>query len=55
MELYEVTIEGSQAAYQRMTVDGEVFYDANGIVVDTPVEPIAYVYRSWCANPPAWA
>lgn len=55
MELYDIQIDGSTAAYLHMGVDGDVFYDVDGNVVDAPEEPIHYVYRSGCTNPPAWA
>jgi hypothetical protein len=53
MELYEVQIEGSTAAYQLVAADGETFFDVAGVLVD--VLPVTYTYRSWVDAPTDWA
>ena len=54
MEYFKVSIDGSLAEYQIIDSDCiELFTDLLGNLVDTPQEPIRYIYRSW--EIPAWA
>ena len=55
MDYYDVQIKDSAAVYKVINDDvSEVFVDADGIPVEQPVEPINFVYLSWCINRPAW-
>ena len=53
MEYFKVSIDGSLAEYQVIDCNTELFTDLLGNLVDTPQEPIRYIYRSW--EIPAWA
>ena len=55
MDYFDVQIAGSAAVFKVINDDAsEVFVDADGIPVEQPVEPINFVYLSWCINRPAW-
>ena len=55
LDYFAVSIDGSAATYQ--IVDDETgtfsYTDDYGTMVDSPVEPIAYLARSW--SRPSWA
>jgi hypothetical protein len=53
MEYFNVIIDGSLACYQEINEIGqERFTDLLGVTVETPQEPISYIYRSW--EIPVW-
>lgn len=53
MEYFKVSIESSLAEYQEINEIGqERFTDLLGVTVETPQEPISYIYRSW--EIPVW-
>jgi hypothetical protein len=55
VEYFDILIEGSSAAYQRLDALGLVEYlDADGNTVPAPDEPVHYILRTWCVNRPAW-